>query len=328
MTAVPAEKDKEDGRKRRLSGSSEPERNEEKRINMSFLGRDSASLQSESTKTQAVRKPPARKDSPSPRAQLESSSNSSPRARVGRPRKNSMVFPCSQCEEKLSSRYLLNAHRNKNHPPVPVQAARPASLPSVQGGVQAGGEKNLKAAEPELEEAGETREGNEEAEMTKMLLMDNQDSEDDEDDMEILSETIIHKYLDFQVKLEPVEHPVEKDHPASRVVSLMRESKYFTENPHSFSVCSESEAGTFPRELRFLPGWRVKTMEVRRKTGEKAKTSYFLSPEQVQLLSGISVLEYLRVTGQPDQVIDLTTRKMKISQKTLQEFRKNYAPQQ
>ena len=82
VTAVPAEKDKEDGRKRRLSGSSEPERNEEKRINMSFLGRDSASLQSESTKTQAVRKPPARKDSPSPRAQLESS-NSSPREILG-----------------------------------------------------------------------------------------------------------------------------------------------------------------------------------------------------------------------------------------------------
>ena len=376
VTAVPAEKDKEVGRKRRLSGSSEPERNEEKRINMSFLGkdsatlesettktqavwkpparkdsqsprtqlesssssplgRDSATLESESTKTQAVRKPPARKDSQSPPSQLESISRSSPRASVGRPRKNSMVFPCSQCEEKLGTRYLLNAHRNKNHPPVPVQAARAASLPSignvssvqggVQGGVQAGGEENLKAAEPELEEAEETREGSEEAEMTKMLLMDNEDSEDD---MEILSETIIHKYVDFQVKLEPVEQPVEKDHPASRVVGLMRESKYFTENPNSFSVCSESEAGTFPRELRFLPGWRVKTMEVRRKTGEKAKTSYFLSPEQVQLLSGISVVEYLRVTGQPDQVIDLTIRKMKISQKTLQEYRANYAPKQ
>ena len=147
-------------------------------------------------------------------------------------------------------------------------------------------------------------------------------SDEDEEDLEILSETIIQKYDDLQVKLEPVEE--EGDHPASRVVSLMKKSRYFTEHPNMFSVCSESEAGTFARELRFLPGWRVKTMEVRRKTGEVARTSYFLSPDQVQLLSGISVIEYLRVTGQPDQIIDLTSRKMKISQKTLQQYRLNY----
>ena len=170
--------------------------------------------------------------------------------------------------------------------------------------------------------------------MTKMLLMDNKDSEEEEDDdLEILSETIIAKYDQFQVKLEPAEHSEEEEkekenHPASRVVSLMKQSKYFTENPNLYSVCSESEAGSFPRDLRFLPGWKVKTMEVRRKTGEVAKTSHFLSPDQVQLLSGISVIEYLRVTGQSHEIIEITTKKMKISQKTLQEYRQKYYFQQ
>ena len=353
LTAVPAEKEKEAekeaGRKRRRSGSSEPERNQQRKKNLFVPGRESAGLESESTKTETetrtravLMKPPAQKDSLSPRKQLPSSSSSSssssgaPRPGVGRPRKTSLVFPCSDCEERPGSRSALAAHRRKNHPvtdqskpppaPVPVPAAGNVSS-GVQAGVQAGGEENLKAAEPELEEtgaaAGETRQDNEEAEMTKMLLMDNEDSED-EDDMEILSETIIAKYDHFQVKLEPVEHSEEENLPASRVVSLMKKSKYFTENPNIFSVCSESEAASFPRDLRFLPGWRVKTMEVRRKTGEVAKTSYFLSPDQVQLLSGISVIEYLRVTGQSQQIIDLTTKKMKISQKTLQEYRQKY----
>ena len=65
-------------------------------------------------------------------------------------------------------------------------------------------------------------------------------------------------------------------------------------------------------------------MEVRRKTGEVAKTSYFLSPELVQLTSGISVIEYLRVRGQPSEIIELTTRKMKISQKTLRDYTLKY----
>ena len=300
LTAVPAEKEKEEVRKRRLSGRFEPERNEQKRINinMSFLGR-------------------------------EESARSPPRARVGRPRKNSPTLPCSQCGEKFGSRSGLSTHRRKNH--LNTDQNKVAPVP-VQSDIQSAGEKNLLAAESKQEEtravSGETEGNSEEADMTKMLLVDNQEGSEDEEDLEILSETIIQKYDDLQVKLEPVEFSAtseeEGNHPASRVVSLMKKSKYFTEHPNMFSVCSESEAGTFPRELRFLPGWRVKTMEVRRKTGEVVRTSYFLSPDQVQLLSGISVIEYLRVTGQPDQIIDLTSRKMKISQKTLQQYRLNY----
>ena len=315
LTAVPAERDPEVGRKRRLSGGWEPERDElrTKRINMSFLGGDSASLESESTETPTVEKPPDKTESA--RVELESSSSSSsPRRTVGRPRKNQVVFPCPQCEERLGSRYLLKVHQRKNHPVTAQNKLPPVPVKAVQGGP----EQNRKAAEPELEEAGETR--------------DQEDSEEDEDDMEILSETIIHKYVDFQVKLEPVDQPreeeEEEDHPASRVVRRMRESRYFTEHPNIFSFCSEREAATFPRELRFLPGWRVKTMEVRRKTGEVAKTSYFLTPDRVQLHGGISVLEYLRLTGQSDPVIDLAIKKMKISQKTLQDYRQKYAQQQ
>ena len=59
-----------------------------------------------------------------------------------------------------------------------------------------------------------------------------------------------------------------------------------------------------------------------------AKTSYFLTPDRVQLHGGISVLEYLRLTGQSDPVIDLAIKKMKISQKTLQDYRQKYAQQQ
>ena len=65
-------------------------------------------------------------------------------------------------------------------------------------------------------------------------------------------------------------------------------------------------------------------MELRKGSGQVERLNHFLSPEHVQLKNGISVIEYLRINGYSKERIELTIRKMKLKQKTLQDYKTKY----
>ena len=264
-----------------------------------------------------VQTPSLEEDLTGPKEILESEISSS--SQVGPAgKRRSLMLSCDQCDQKLGSRSGLYSHKRRKHP---AKQSQPKNDKQQSSDIQ---------PESVMDTSGDPQMSPEEEEITKRILLDNEDS-DDEDDMEILSENIIMKYDgEPLIKKEAIEHDDDlsidssESKEAGKALDLMKRSKFFMENKNMFHVCSESEAAKFPKPLKFLPGWRVKTLEVRRSSGQAQKISHFLSPEDVQLNSGISVLEYLRINDYSKERIELTIRKMKFTQKTLQDYKTKY----
>ena len=232
------------------------------------------------------------------------------------PRRTSLRFACEECNQKLNSRYGLYLHKRRKHKMNKnIHKDEKEDTQAQRESIEIGSE------EPAMDISG----CNAEDKMINCLLEDS----DDEDDMQIISEHIITKYHDPKIKIEPedgddVAQKESEGEESSVATKLRTRSAFFAEHQQLFSACSDEEATKFSKDLKFLPGWKVKTMDVRRKTGEIQKISHFLSPEHIQLFNGISVIEYLRVTGKPQLTIELAIKKMKLTPKTFQDYKKNY----
>ena len=76
--------------------------------------------------------------------------------------------------------------------------------------------------------------------------------------------------------------------------------------------------------LTFLEGWKMKRIKIKRSTGEIFPVRHFLSPLNIILKSGISVIEYLRVSGASEQEAIKLSKKLRIKEEKFSEYVSKY----
>eukprot|EP00092_Neocalanus_flemingeri_P021618 GFUD01023448.1.p1 GENE.GFUD01023448.1~~GFUD01023448.1.p1 ORF type:complete len:761 (+),score=210.60 GFUD01023448.1:49-2283(+) len=100
----------------------------------------------------------------------------------------------------------------------------------------------------------------------------------------------------------------------------MLKSKYFMDQPSMFSNCTEGNMLTFQKNISFLPGWKMKKNEVKKKNGERIPATHFLSPEKIVVRSGLGVLEYLRLCGAKPEYLNTLSLKLKVKPKNFENY--------
>ena len=110
-------------------------------------------------------------------------------------------------------------------------------------------------------------------------------------------------------------------------IELLKQSAFFQDNPKLFEECTEEKFDKYWKDaeaLMFLEGWKMKRIKIKRSTGEIFPVRHFLSPLNIILKSGISVIEYLRVSGASEQEAIKLSKKLRIKEEKFSEYVSKY----
>jgi len=179
-------------------------------------------------------------------------------------------------------------------------------------------------------------------EIQNMLMMDNSDEDFDDvdEDLELVDIVVDKKskvqkensvgHIKNETQLETNEDTdsnridlKEKD-VQSWMIEECSKSQYFTDNPAVFSKCLDDNLPSFLKSLKFLPGWKLKKNEVKKKNGERIPATHFLSPEGVVIRSGLGVLEYLKIGGADIERLKAVSLKLKVRPTNFEKYLQNY----
>ena len=236
---------------------------------------------------------------------------------------------CDICNQSFLNAKGLFIHKSRMHKDVnspsvkackvdlkPIKSAEHGlELEEVSKITESGGEAD-KTAElgPELEEAAETSEGEADKSdsdlVRRNLFMDNIESDNEDEELEI---------IDFVKK--PV---IEK---GLSVEDLRKKSPYFQgQGKGMLEQCSIQVKEMFEKDIKFLPGWKMRKTVIDKGNGQQNKITNFLTPapDTIILRSGVAVLEYLRLKGEPMQVLETLGQKMKLKEKNWTSYKENY----
>jgi len=96
-------------------------------------------------------------------------------------------------------------------------------------------------------------------------------------------------------------------------------SKYFVKNPNVIANARGKSIKLFDEEAKELPyGWKMRSIEVKMKTGGMSTIKHFLTPDTKVLKTGLAVIEYLRLEGilSTDHILEIS-KKLNVSEKKL-----------
>jgi len=103
-------------------------------------------------------------------------------------------------------------------------------------------------------------------------------------------------------------------------------SKYFVKNPNVIANARGKSIKLFDEEAKDLPdGWKMRSIDVKMKTGGLSTIKHFLTPDTKVLKTGLAVIEYLRLEGilSTDHILEIS-KKLNVSEKKLRNL---YMPQ-
>jgi len=112
-------------------------------------------------------------------------------------------------------------------------------------------------------------------------------------------------------------------------IELLKQSTYFQDNPKQFEECTDDKFVNYWRDakpLTFLAGWKMKKNEIKKATGETVPVINFLSPLNIILRSGVSVIEYLRLSGESDEEVTELSKKLRIKEEKFMKYKSKYWP--
>ena len=101
---------------------------------------------------------------------------------------------------------------------------------------------------------------------------------------------------------------------------LLKESKYFAENPKMLEKCPEEILPTYLKPLKYIDGWKMKKNEILKENGQRIPTMHFLSPDNIILRSAIAVLEYMRIVGAEKGYLENLALKLKIKPHNIENY--------
>eukprot|EP00092_Neocalanus_flemingeri_P027932 GFUD01030325.1.p1 GENE.GFUD01030325.1~~GFUD01030325.1.p1 ORF type:complete len:546 (+),score=126.14 GFUD01030325.1:93-1730(+) len=105
----------------------------------------------------------------------------------------------------------------------------------------------------------------------------------------------------------------------TRQILDLNKSKYFVKNPNVIANARGKSVKLFDEEAKHLPdGWKMRTIEMKKKNGDMSSIKHFLTPDTKVLKTGLAVVEYLRLEGvfNTDQILEISN-KLNVSEKKL-----------
>jgi len=252
------------------------------------------------------------------------------------------LFSCDGCNKSYASSMKLRMHKKRSCKGGLNSTIKDEAQDYSVATLEESSDAVSNYEERDIEHSAVPNNKSETDEIQNMLMMDNSDEDFDDvdEDLELVDIVVDKKskvqkensvgqiknetQLDMNEDADTHRNDLKEKDVQSWMIEECSKSQYFNDNPAVFSKCLDENLSTFLKSLKFLPGWKLKKNEVKKKNGERIPATHFLSPEGVLIRSGLGVLEYLKIGGADIERLKAVSLKLKVRPTNFEKYLQKY----